>query len=228
MFDKKREISKNRIASLETNYNIKINVCDLNHMKCDNFLDLSKAVSWQETVVAERITKDPRKQSLDENNQLIQLRECFLKLEKCIPNTVFLVKGSFVFDKNLISEPDPADIDASLQDCGYYIGFTLKGGQNCDGGAQTKQFREIVECINNAPEKTSSAKQIFAIYVSGDFWTKLRSVFLGYEKQIKSPFNLVSLFEKLSENKKCRVFTDANLPITNVSFYEYFIKGYCE
>ena len=81
-----RKISDLRVASLEKLSSKPVNVNDLEHMKSNgNCLDLDKAKNWQEFAAADRITKDPKRQSKNENDQLITLLGLFPNIKKPSP-----------------------------------------------------------------------------------------------------------------------------------------------
>lgn len=221
-----RELSKARVKSLSELSGRKVDLNDLVHMKSGNgYLDLDKANSWIEVAAAERITKDPRRQSFDENSQLLKLGGIFIGIQKLIPSTAFLFGGEVFRDKSKIKIEDAPDLDAEHVDSGWSILWTLKGGQNCGGGVQNKQFNDVIKCVKNAPSIYSEDKVVLAIYVNGEFWTAKHKKYLGWGKYFGEKFSLLDIIRGETFNKKCVVFTDANLPPQQSSFYDLYIKN---
>ena len=169
-----REVSDQRVASLEKLASKKVSLPDLDHMK-DNegYLDIDKARSWIEVAAAERITKDPRRQSCDENEQLKRLQILFPEITKPEEKT-FLYGGNLIQDKSQIPDENPSDIDAIMEEDGWSIIWTLKGGQEVDGTNQNRQFLNVINTIAQAPSTTSAQQIVLAVLVNGNFWVKPR------------------------------------------------------
>jgi hypothetical protein len=116
-----------------------------------------------------------------------------------------------------------------MSDNGYEIGIACKGGQKVGGGGQNKQFKDLVNLIDQSPRRGFAGKELACIYISGDFWTRIRdTTYLGYEKLISGKFNLIDLLRKLASDKKCIILSDNDLPETKSSFYKTFIEGKLE
>jgi hypothetical protein len=157
-----RAISKARIDSLEnlSNNSLPVDLGDLSHMNAGtNLLDLDRANSWLELAAGERVTSEPRKQSIDENSQLCKLDNIFSHFQKLKSQTVFLHDGKIITDTSNIDPSKLKDLDGEIIDNDWRIVWTLKGGQDDDGGAQNKQFREVMNLVINAPAKLSSSQE---------------------------------------------------------------------
>lgn len=221
-----REISKKRIKTLEELGGKPVNTDDLKHMKeNDNLFNIKRASNWIEAGVALFITKDPRRQRKDENEQLVNLLRIFPNIARPEQKT-YLNNGLFLTDASNISEGSPPDLDAILveKENEWKIGFTLKGGQKEDGGAQNHQFDDVIKTIEQAPNSNSNTKNILIVYVSGLFWTKNRRTYKIW-KPSKPPFNLIDCLKQKAQGKKCIIWSDDDLPKQPVSFYDTYIKG---
>lgn len=198
-------------------------------MKSDDvFLDLDKAKNWIDKAAAERITVDPRRANFDENNQINNLIKIIPDVAK--PNKkTYIVNGKLYENKSSIAIVNPSDLDAISISNNWIIVWTLKGGQEIDGTAQTYQFENVIKTINHAPNKLSTEKVILSVLVNGNFWIKSRPrLFKGYEKNTdKRPFNLIDILRFEAKDKKCIIFSDEMMPVIpdNSSFYESYIKG---
>jgi hypothetical protein len=215
-----REISDARVASLGELSNKPVTISDLDHMKSGkDLLDLNRAKTWIEVAAAERITKDPRRQSADENEQLKTLLLVFPEIRKP-EKRMFLYGGNLITDKSQICDEDPSDIDATMKDEGWQIVWTLKGGQNVDGTNQHRQFLNVLNTINQAPARTSSNQILLAVFVNGIFWVKLRKKYKNFHHT--PPFSLVDLLNDKAQDKKCVVFSDLKFPVS--PFHSSYIK----
>jgi hypothetical protein len=78
-----RELAEKRIESLEGLAGKSVKTTDIEHMLVGSeYVDLSKANNWMEVAAAERISKEPRRQSKDENDQLLTLQVTFPEVAK--------------------------------------------------------------------------------------------------------------------------------------------------
>jgi len=214
-----RNLSDKRIASLQS-LGKTVVISDLDHMVVDKYkLNLDKAKTWTELAAAERITSEPRRQSADENNQLINLQLIYHDLKK--PAKTYLYGGKLITDLSKIIDECPPDLDAYMQDNGWELPWTMKGGQDQDGGAQGYQFENVLKTIAQAPEILSSDKIVLCVLVNGKFWTKPRKKYKNYKHA--PPFSLVDLLSDKARHKKCLIFSDSNMPVG--SFYTSYIAG---
>lgn len=215
--DAVREISELRVSSLEDSFGGKVKVKELEHMMDGKFIDLRKAENWQEWAAAERIAKEPRRQSCDEKDQLIKLARVFPGIKKIKREQVFIVEGNVMRANAHTPPPNSYDLDAECLKDGHLIVYTCKGGQDVDGGHQNHQFDQMLGIIQHAPAGGSATEVTLVVYVSGHFWTKERHVYRNWEEECTPPFSLVDLLTMKARDRKCVVFSDANLPTDVIS-----------
>ncbi len=227
-FNKNREISKERIKSLEklsNNLALKQNnVLDYIQYMQDpvtGFYDLNKAEDLRDLAFVERITKDPKRSGECEKYQIEQLKKAFKGFLKAEKGSLFLNKGGYVSSLQLEYSPD---LDGTITDIdGNIFGFTLKYSDQ-DGTMQTHQFDELFNMIDFAPKICSELPPL-SIFVSGDFWTKLRKKYqyIKYENKI----SLIDILSARAQEIEAKVivFTDCDLPV-NLTEYYLFIKKF--
>jgi hypothetical protein len=206
-----REISTERISSLTKLSGKPVVLSDIEHMRLfvndKKCLDLDRSKNNGEYALALRITKDPRRQSIDERLSNGYLKSIYPDID--------------------VSKSTNTHYDAMLKDHGWTIDWCEKGGQNCDGTMQTFQCTNVMNFIREAPDKTSTDKHILAIYVNGDFWTRTnRRKYQGFVMPNGKQFSIIDILKILAHNKKCIIFSDNDLP--KPEFYKTYIQGIYE
>lgn len=218
-----REISERRMDSLQDEFGKAISLQDIQHMLVSpSLIDLDRAKDWREVAAAERISKHPRRQSIDEQNQLQKVSVAYPIILKLASGSLFLAQGNL---HSISPYPDALDIDAQFQDNNWSIVWTLKGGQKEDGTAQHRQFQNVMKTIDESPDRSSNQKVCLAVYVNGDFWTKSRKKYRGWEKGMNNTFSLMDVLKHRASNKKCVILTDIDIPTVVSSFYSLHIQG---
>lgn len=190
----------------------------LAHMITGQSIDLTKSKSDEEKALAERISMEPRRQSVDENNQFVKLNKAFKNVEQLCKGSMFLDQGKF-YD-HIPPVVDPADLDGRIKDDVHKAGISCKHNIG-NGGAQNYAFRDLVSLINEAPKNDTNDWLI--LFVDGSFWTKLRKRFLNY--QIKYDLSTTKkLLTQIAEDKKVNVMvlSTNDLPKEQVDFFAYY------
>lgn len=225
---KTREISKNRVESLEELSGMKMSQNDLDFIEymrnlSTNCYDLDKAKTLRDFCLAERITKDPKRSGDCEKYQVDLLQTKFFGIIRHIPNTLFISNGIITNNINIVPNQIAPDLDCSiLLKNGMNVGLSLKYTDS-DGTMQNHQFDELLEMINNAPNINSSLSPL-VYFVSGEFWVRPRTKYqkIKYNKPGKSLIDILKI-QATKINKKLLVITDTDLP-SQQTIFDDFLK----
>lgn len=158
---------------------------------------------------------DPRKQGIDEKRQILKLNKVF---NNTVNKTTYYLENGFLKLRYEILTADPPQLDAisNGEYDGYKIIWTMKGGQKEDGGAQTKQFRDIRTAIEHAPN--INVKTMLVVLLGGAFWSKSRNVFLNYEKLYNlTNFSILDILQKIAQNKNVIIIFEDDLELFKVA-----------
>lgn len=208
-----RKISKERITNFQKSTGHTINTKKLSHMFADkNTLDLTKAKSAMERIVAERITIDPMKQSRGETSQLNKLNNLFGNVSKLQQGSTFIHKGK-LYTQETVPEGVRTDLDAILKDKDITVGFTLKTTRSnsyAGGGSQNNSFDQVLDIIKEAPKKSDKGNLWIAAYLSGSFWSEKRTTYKTFS--IDGETTCSDILKRYTKNRKCVIFGDEDLP----------------
>lgn len=216
-----RDFSKARFKSAHSNtqFSSTADMDDHTHAYIGNGkYDLDLARTPEERAFLGRVCSDPMRQNIGERIQNEELMSVFPNYAPATKASIFLIKGKKLKRSERGREPDPHDIDATIQDELYEAVFNNKK-VNVEGTAQSNQFRDVASMIEQAP---INGNVWLVCYVSGDFWLTRHNQFLNYENTYDlANFNRVEVLKKIAEGRNVIIIDDTTLPTSRIRFDEF-------
>lgn len=181
--------------------------------------DLDLAKDLVDLILAEKFTMNPKKQNVKEKKQFELLNLFFNDVKQVHIQTLWLQDGEIRDIKSRKDKLVYFDLDGTIE--GDYP-LTCKSIDE-GGGAQNKQFKEILGMIGEAPDLNSELKPLI-VFVIGDYWKEEQQSFdrVKYSGKMSRIEFLKDKAKKFK--KKIIIFTENDLPETKMNFSD-FVKS---